>query len=129
MSRRVAMKIVSHVPPQPPSHLSASARQWWTTTVESYQLEAHHLKLLQLACESWDRSQMAREQLQREGLTIPGREGGVRPHPAVAVERDSRLAFARLLRELDLDRDDDGPRSQRVGPPPLLSNRGRRYAG
>jgi P27 family predicted phage terminase small subunit len=121
------MKIISSIPPEPPAHLSASARQWWQTTVETYELEQHHLRLLQLLCEAWDRSQMARELLDREGLTVPGREGGARPHPAVAIERDARLAVARLVRELDLDV--EPPASSRVAPPPLFSNRGRRHAG
>src|SRR5215831_1085810 len=122
------MKLVASVPPQPPAHLSRSARQWWETTCERFELEPHHLRLLQLLCEAWDRAQTAREQLDREGLTVAGREGGIRPHPAVAIERDSRLAVARILRELDLDV--GPPPSQRYGPPPLLSNsRGRRHAG
>jgi P27 family predicted phage terminase small subunit len=90
------------------------------TTVETYVLQEHHLRLLQLACEAWDRAQEAREQLGRDGLTVPGREGGLRAHPAVAIERDSRLAVARLVRELDLDV--EPPASERVAPPPLLSN-------
>jgi P27 family predicted phage terminase small subunit len=109
--------------PQPPPHLSASARQWWETTVEAYVLQEHHVRLLQLACEAWDRSQEARAQLEREGLTIPGREGGIRPHPCVAIERDSRLAVARLVRELDLDV--ELPVSDRSGPPAIFSNRAR----
>jgi P27 family predicted phage terminase small subunit len=83
------MKLVANVPPQPPSHLSPSARQWWRATVDRNELEEHHLRLLQLVCEAWDRAQTAREQLQREGLTVAGREGGIRPHPAVAIERDA----------------------------------------
>jgi P27 family predicted phage terminase small subunit len=104
----------------PPVHLSPSARQWWQTTVDAYVLQEHHLRLLQLACEAWDRSQQARVQLDHDGLTIPGREGGIRPHPCIAIERDARLAVARLVRELDLDTEPPVP--ERVGPLPLLSN-------
>ena len=114
------MKIVGNTPPQPPAHLSPSARQWWQTTVEGYVLQEHHLRLLQLACEAWDQAQKARAQLEREGMTVLGREGGVRPHPCIGIERDSRLAVARLIRELDLDT--EPPVSERVGPAALLSN-------
>ena len=117
------MEIVVTRPPEPPAHLSPSARQWWKTTVETYVLLEHHLRLLQLACEAWDEAQKARAQLEREGLTLPGREGGIRPHPCVAIERDARLAVARLVRELDLDT--EPPVSERIGPPGLFSNRGR----
>jgi phage terminase small subunit len=74
---------------QPPSHLSPSARLWWQSAVETYVLQEHHLRLLQLVCEAWDRAQAARARLDQEGLTVPGREGGLRPHPCVAIERDA----------------------------------------
>lgn len=45
----------------------------------------------------------AREQIAADGITVPDRYGVLKAHPAVAIERDSRLAFARLLRELALD--------------------------
>ena len=106
---------------QPPAHLSPSAREWWRTTLQSYVLEEHHLRLLQLACEAWDRCQQARETLGAEGLTVQA-EAGIRPHPCIAIERDARLAVARLVRELDLDT--EPPSSERIGPPGLFSNRG-----
>jgi len=112
-------------PPRPPAHLSSSARQWWETTVDRYALEEHDLRLLQLACEAWDEAQAARAQLEREGLTVPGREGGLRPHPCVGIERDARLAVARLVRELDLNT--EAPVPERIGPPALFSNRGGRH--
>lgn len=59
-------------------------------------LREHHLWPLQLACEAWERAQAAREVLDREGLTVPGREGGIRLHPCVAIERDARLALEPL---------------------------------
>jgi P27 family predicted phage terminase small subunit len=107
----------------PPAHLSPSAQDWWRSCVDRYVLEEHHLRLLRLCCEAWDRAQEAREQLRREGLTVPTRDGGLRSHPCVAIERDARLAVARLVRELDLDV--EPPASDRIGPPPIFSNRGR----
>jgi phage terminase small subunit len=78
-----------------------------------------------LALEAWDRAQGAREQLEREGLTVPT-GGGIRPHPCIAIERDARLAVARLVRELDLDAEPPVP--ERAGPAGLYSNRGGRGA-
>jgi P27 family predicted phage terminase small subunit len=111
------------MPPAPPAHLSASARHWWETTVALYELQEHHLRLLQLACEAWDRAQQARAQIDRDGLTVSTADGGIRVHPCIAIERDSRLGFARILRELDLDV--EPPVSDRIGPPAIFSNRGR----
>jgi hypothetical protein len=46
----------------------------------------------------------------------------VRAHPAVAIERDARTGFARIIRELDLDV--QPPSARRApSPPPLQSNR------
>jgi hypothetical protein len=57
---------------------------------------------LQAAAEAWDRLQEARARLAKDGTYVEGRYG-LRAHPAVAVEKDSKTLFARLLRELDLD--------------------------
>jgi phage terminase small subunit len=119
------MRIVADHLPQPPSHLSESSRQWWNSTVETYVLQEHHLRLLQLACEAWDQAQAAREQLAQEGLTVPGQRGP-RPHPCIAVEHNARIAVARFLRELDLDT--EPPVSERSGPPALFSNNRGRHA-
>jgi P27 family predicted phage terminase small subunit len=115
--------------PTPPSHLSPSAANWWTSVVERYVLEEHHLRLLQLCCEAWDRAQQARKELARDGLTIETRDGGLKSHPAIAIERDARIAVARLVRELDLDT--EAPLSSDrypPAPPPLRSNNRMRNA-
>lgn len=106
--------------PTPPEHLSQSSREWWASVLRDYSLEPHHLRLLQAAAESWDRFQQARETIARDGLTVPTADGGLKAHPCVAIERDSRLAFARLLRELDLD---CGSPTDTTRPPALASNR------
>ena len=106
--------------PDPPAHLRPETADWWRSVLADYQLEDHHVRLLHLACEAWDRCQQAREEIDRDGLTIATGDGGLKAHPCVAVERDARLAFARLVRELDLDA---GAPSESRRPPSLVSNR------
>jgi P27 family predicted phage terminase small subunit len=86
-----------------PRHLQPATRRWWASVVSEYELDPHHVRLLTLAGEAWDRGQQAREALAVNGLTFTDRHGAPRARPEVAIERDSRIAFARLLRELGLD--------------------------
>ena len=99
---------------RPPGYLAPATRRWWKSVVESWELEDHHVRLLTLAAASWDRAEQARELLAVHGLTFMD-EKLKRPtaRPEVAIERDSRIAFARFLRELDLD----------VEPPKEISKR------
>ncbi len=101
----------------PPKHLEPETRNWFAEIAASYELESPHLRLLQLAAEAWDRCQEARAQLAKDGITFQDRFGNIRPHPAAGIERDARTAFARLLRELNLDLDEAPPEAPR--PPPL----------
>jgi phage terminase small subunit len=80
-----------------------STRRWWVSVVATYRLEEHHVRLLTLAGEAWDRAAQAREVLARDGIVVSDRYGAPKAHPAVAIERDARIAFARMVRELDLD--------------------------
>jgi phage terminase small subunit len=106
---------------KPPKHLQPATKAWFESVCADYQLEPHHVRLLTLAAESWDRCCQAREALAENGLTFLDRYGSPRARPEAAIESQSRIAFARLCRELDLDTDapPDGKR-----PPPLHSNRG-----
>lgn len=102
-----------------PSHLTPETAEWWRSVQADYDLEQHHLKLLTLACEAFDRTQQARAIIDADGPVTTTADGGMKAHPAVAIERDARLAFARLLRELDLDTEPPADRR----PPALRSNR------
>jgi phage terminase small subunit len=105
-----------------PSHLQPETQEWWLRVVTDYALEPHHLRLLQAAGEAWDRSQQAREAIAGHGLTFIDAQGSPRSRPEIAIERDSRIAFARLIRELDLDA--EPPAAERSRPAPLRSNKG-----
>ena len=109
--------------PAPPLHLSVEAADWWRQTVAAYELEPHHLKLLEAAADAWDRLVAARAEVLRDGLTVEGMHGK-RQNPAVGIERDARLAFSRIVRELDLDEPMPAPMPY-MRPPALRSNRRR----
>lgn len=100
--------MTAHAGPKAPAHLAAETRKWWAAVEGEFQLEAHHLRLLTLAGEAWDRCSAARKAIDKNGITFTDRFGQPRTRPEVAIERDSRIAFARMLRELALD----------IGPPP-----------
>ena len=104
-----------------PKHLALPTKRWWLSVVTDWELEDHHVRLLTLAAEAWDRCAEAREIIAEKGLVFETRLGELRANPAVAVDRDSRLAFARLLRELDLD---IAAPSSDVRPPRLRSTSG-----
>ena len=99
-----------------PKHLGPESKEFFSRIVGTFELETHHLKLLRLACEAYDRTQEARKILAKEGLTAQDARGGIKCHPAIAIERDSRLAFARLLREIGLpsDADEEAPRAPAI---------------
>src|SRR3954464_5867075 len=86
-----------------PKHLSPEAKRWWASVVETFDLEPHHLKLLQAACESWDTMQRARATVAEHGQTYLDASGSPKAHPAVGIEKDAKIIFSRILRELDLD--------------------------
>ena len=104
----------------PPDHLTPETAAWFSGVASQYQLENHHVKLLTLAAESWDRAQEARLALQEYGLIYYDRFSQPKSRPETAILRDSVTTFARPLRELDLDCEAPTDRSR---PPALQSNR------
>lgn len=110
---------MSNAKPRAPKHLRAVTARWWRAVVEEYELEPHHVRLLTLAAEAWDRCEQAREALAAHGTTYTDRFDQPRARPEVAIERDSRIAFARLLRELALDVDEP---AEAMRPPQIRGN-------
>ncbi len=88
--------------PPPPAGLSAEARKLWSDVINEFELPAHAAKTLHVACQTLDRLRQSQKAIAADGIVIDGRQGP-RPHPAIAIERDSRTAFLRAMRELGLD--------------------------
>ncbi len=107
------------------AHLRPATRTWFDEICGAFELESHHLKILQLAAEAWDGYQQAREAIAENGTTfINVKHGDIKPRPEVAIMQNSRIAFLRALRELNLDLPaPDAPR-----PAPLKYPRGSSHA-
>jgi P27 family predicted phage terminase small subunit len=110
----------SNSEPTAPKHLRKETQKWFNSVIADFMLDDSGIKLLTKCAEAYDRSEQAREMLAKEGLTFLDSKGSPRAHPACAIERDSRIAFCRLLRDLDIS--DSTPGDGR--PPALRSNRG-----
>jgi P27 family predicted phage terminase small subunit len=86
-----------------PKHLSQESRNFYRKVVQEFELEDHHLKILQAACETWDRVVEARIEVEKNGSFFVDRWNQSRENPAAKSERDQKVVFARLIRELNLD--------------------------
>jgi hypothetical protein len=84
---------------EPPDTLGEPERELWTKTLEQFEFsDDASLALLRSALEAHQLGRECWEQIQQDGLTHKGR-----PHCLLITLRDSRKAFAALLRQLDLE--------------------------
>lgn len=90
-------------PTRPPQHLSAESMRLWRSVLADYELERRHEAVLCTALEALDRMRQAQALIAAEGMTVTDRYGTPKAHPAVVIDRDSRNAFLRAMRELGLD--------------------------
>jgi phage terminase small subunit len=93
--------------PRPPSHLSAKAARLWASMHEAYELDPHEVETLRLALEALDRANQARRALREHGLTYSDRWSQPHARPEVAIERDSRQSWLRLMGALSLPAEEE----------------------
>jgi P27 family predicted phage terminase small subunit len=103
-------------PTRSPAHLSPAGRKLFTSVMDAYILEPRHVAVLVKAIEAHDRAEQARTEIGAGPLMVASRLGELRPHPLLAVERDSRAQFGTLMKMLGLD----------IDGPPAPSTRNRR---
>ena len=109
-----------HAQPDPPEHLSPAAARWWSEVVTSFVLESHHVKILTLAAECWDKAATALAAVKNDGMFQADRWEMKHIHPGVKVHQENVALFLRAVRELGLDI--EPPEAAR---PPRITGRGR----
>lgn len=104
---------MSNTRPEPPRHLSLESRALWRHFHQQIEFEPWETKTLRLALEALDRASQARRAIKRLGMTYDDRFGQPHARPEVAIERDARQAWVRLMAALDLPADEDTPGQER----------------
>lgn len=82
--------------------LSAEAQNWLSYLSVRFDLEPHEAMLAQQAAQTWDEIVAAKKLVAKHGLVVHTDRGGLKSNPAVAVLKDARLLFARLVKQLDV---------------------------
>jgi len=83
--------------------LKIPTKRWVKKVKSEWQLDEHHERLLLLSAQAWDRAQDAKTRVDTDGSVIKDRFDQLKTHPAVEIERQAMLTFARLLCEIGLD--------------------------
>jgi phage terminase small subunit len=91
--------------PKPPNELSPEAGRLWRAILGDYTLDEAALMVLTATLQARDRAEQARQTLAAEGAIQADRFGQKKPHPALAIERDSTLAMMRGFRLLGFDQE------------------------
>ena len=104
-------------------HLTRASEAWFRQIERDYDLESHHLRILLVAAEMWDRSASARDAIAEHGTMVLDRYNCWKANPACEVERSSKTLFLKAIRELGLDIEEP---DEATRPPALGTGRGRR---
>jgi phage terminase small subunit len=101
---------MEHAPP--PRYLPAAARELWRHYVRTYELEPHEAETLRLALVALDRADTARRSIRRLGMTYEDRFGAPHSRPEIAIEREARRDFVRLMAAEGFPSDEEPPTRQ-----------------
>lgn len=88
--------------PRIPTGLGRRGRALWRSVVETYELRADELVVLEEAARTLDTCARLDAELATAPTMIPGSTGQARPHPLLAELRGHRQVLAQLLRQLGL---------------------------
>ena len=98
-------RLLTSTKPRAPKGLSVRARAFWSAVTRLYRLEDSDYALLEAAARQLDRASEARKAIEERGALVTDRFDQLKPNPAIEIERQAHLAFARLCRELGVGAD------------------------
>jgi P27 family predicted phage terminase small subunit len=107
-----------HKVPHAPKNIRPEAKQLWKQVHQDWEVDPAGQEILRVAVISLSRFLEAREIIDREGATYTTPTGQIKKHPALEVEKASRMGFLACMRELGLDYDDEpkrGPGRPAIG--------------
>jgi P27 family predicted phage terminase small subunit len=91
--------------PTPPKGLHGAAVAFFEQIAGEYALEPAFVIILENACFAMERTQQARDAIEADGLVMHDDQGRIIPHPALKLEQQATMQFARLVKQLDLPED------------------------
>ena len=91
--------------PKAPESLSAESKALWIRVTGEYNLlgDTAGEQLLLSLCQNLDRLRQCQQQIAKDGLTIEGASGQIKPHPLLSVEAECRRALLAHFRALRLE--------------------------
>ena len=92
----------SETAPEPPAHLGEPEQQIWREVLRDYRGTNAALAVLASGLESHMRARQCREAIAEDGMTVPGRDDQLKPHPLLAVERGAMRAFQQTFKALGI---------------------------
>lgn len=93
-----------------PDGLNERSVEIWQEITERYELDAHEIALLGEVCRTVATLDILAEVVAQQGTVIADRT-----HPALAEQRQQRIALARLITALRLPDEETGAQPQRRG--------------
>ena len=90
--------------------LSKEAKKLRKDIVSAYFFrDAASFAVLDTACQAYDLMREAKEQIDKDGLTVQGDRGGVKAHPLLRVVAGARTSFLSAIKQLELDPNPEEP--------------------
>jgi len=81
----------------------SAGEEFREAVLDMYNLEDFELVQLDQAVQLLDRAEQAKAVIESQGLIVTDKYGRSKEHPAVGIERQSRTAFLRAVKALNLD--------------------------